>query len=63
MMLILFWTCIIYLSGALITYLTCRLIRNILNNHNPEDKEVTALMTTLSWVGFMIIVIAFIDNI
>ena len=46
---------IIYISGFIITYLMCKLIRNSLNENSWKDVSVTIFLSVSSWIAFTLI--------
>jgi len=46
---------IIYISGFIITYLMCKLIRNRLNENSWKDVSVTIFLSVSSWIAFTLI--------
>jgi Trk-type K+ transport system membrane component len=51
----------IYVYGVVSTYSFCRLLRIVRNNNTKTDKEVTLILSCLSWIGtFILLKVAYL---
>lgn len=46
---------IIYISGFIVTYICCKLIRNTIDKNDWEDVFITIFLSLFSWVSFILI--------
>lgn len=46
---------IIYISGFIVTYIWCKLIRNTIDKNDWEDVFITIFLSLFSWVSFILI--------
>lgn len=46
---------IIYISGFIVTYISCKLIRNNIDENDWGDVVTTIFLSLFSWVSFILI--------